>query len=70
MTPNGYDEPNFNRRGFCVHCADYEDCELVEDNPVCYRCFDKYYNEDWTPRVTASDLCFEPAARYHTGGTR
>ncbi|MDI1240941.1 MAG: hypothetical protein PSX80_03345 [bacterium] len=48
---NGYDEPTFNSRGMCMHCAEYDDVTSVEDNPVCGKCFDEYYNEDWTLRI-------------------
>lgn len=68
MTPNGYDEPNFNRRGLCTHCAGYDDCERVEDNPVCCQCFDQFYNEAWSRKIIATDLSFEPNVRHQLGG--
>lgn len=55
----GPDKPTFPFIGLCIHCAESNDVDLVEDEPVCEPCFYTYYNRDWTRRmdlVKPSDL--------------
>jgi hypothetical protein len=37
-----------------MHCAEVDDCESIDDNPVCQHCFDDLYNDDYTLRGATS----------------
>lgn len=43
-----FDTPIFNETACCVECTDVEQCANVEGVPVCARCFEAKYNEDWS----------------------